>query len=330
MKLTDSLQPHRRPTWVVCLPQDLWHVAIKHSHETGGHMGIDATLHRLQRSVFFPSMRKEVAFWIQTCKECATKNKPSGGPQKHTLVSPVEGYPFQRLSIDFVGPMTPSKKGTVISSLCVTLSPSGSRLFLSDSIVPLMSLILLSRRFSAGTGSLSRFIRTADLTLQPPWYAKLLPLSTSVSPLRPRTTQKPTLLNACIAPWGPSSGRCARTTTGPGQTFSLWRSLPSTPPSAALQASHLIRHFSVVIPDTPLDLIFPGPPEELPAEEPAHLDYVLRLRRRMQDAHGLIRRNIASSVIRQRRLYHAQTNASCPATKSGSSPHVRCQASVAS
>ena len=105
---TTEDRPKRPPQ--LCLPPALWEEAIAALHAAGGHMGRDATLHRLLEVVFFPSMKKRVEEFIRRCPNCQTKERRVA-EQRHTLVSQPAGYPFQKLAIDFVGPLKASSRG---------------------------------------------------------------------------------------------------------------------------------------------------------------------------------------------------------------------------
>ncbi len=71
-------------------------------------MGIHATNDRLRRWFYFPKLRAEMEDFVKGCKTCQQKLWATQ-PQKHTLVLPTCGYPFQRLHIDLVGPLNPSR-----------------------------------------------------------------------------------------------------------------------------------------------------------------------------------------------------------------------------
>ncbi len=98
----------RAPRTVPCLPETWWGPIIKRAHRLGGHMGINTTLQRLVGAVYFPWMRTEVTDHIATCTTCQRKEGKQSD-QRHTLCSPTMGYPFQRLHIDIVGPLSPSR-----------------------------------------------------------------------------------------------------------------------------------------------------------------------------------------------------------------------------
>jgi hypothetical protein len=97
------------PKKVTCLPKILWDDTIRIAHVAGGHMSRDYTSYRLRTSVYFPGMRDEVDGYIKACLTCQAKGR-KGPDQRHTLVSPLQGYPFQRLHIDYVGPLNEGKR----------------------------------------------------------------------------------------------------------------------------------------------------------------------------------------------------------------------------
>ena len=83
---------------LLCLPYTLWEDTMTLAHTIGGHMAADSTLQRLRRSVYFPTMKKEVHDFVAACATCQAKQGRQKD-QRHTLVSPTVGYPFQRLHV---------------------------------------------------------------------------------------------------------------------------------------------------------------------------------------------------------------------------------------
>jgi len=95
----------------LCLPTALQPLTIKTCHEmVGGHMGINTTQNRILTRFYFPRMHKAVENYISQCLTCQRKAGRIKD-QRHTLVSIQEGKPFQKISIDFVGPLRASSKG---------------------------------------------------------------------------------------------------------------------------------------------------------------------------------------------------------------------------
>ena len=96
----------------LCLPLDLVPQLINQYHRNGGHMGIHTTFNRIQGKYYCPNLIKEVELVIRQCQICQKKQgaKPT---QKVLLKSVIDGYPFQRLSVDLVGPLVKSAKGNL-------------------------------------------------------------------------------------------------------------------------------------------------------------------------------------------------------------------------
>ena len=89
----------------VCLPQMLQDDVIKRCHEDGGgHMGVSATQQRVATRFYFPGLHKAVEMAVADCLVCQRK-RTRDKDQKHTLMSIQEGYPFQKIAIDIVGPL---------------------------------------------------------------------------------------------------------------------------------------------------------------------------------------------------------------------------------
>jgi hypothetical protein len=114
---SDQVLRYQRPRcdqfaqpWLLCLPEVLRPTIIRQVHEHGGHCGAEATAQRILRTMFFPRMLPEVKDTLKRCLPCVQKTgtKPK---QKGLLRSVVEGYPFQKLSIDYVGPILPPTNG---------------------------------------------------------------------------------------------------------------------------------------------------------------------------------------------------------------------------
>jgi hypothetical protein len=92
------------------LPKHLWETAIKYVHERTAHQA--ATAEKLRNVFFFQFMTKEVAEMVEACEACQMKTRRGANDQRHTYATTShEGYPFQRLSIDLVGPFPMSPEG---------------------------------------------------------------------------------------------------------------------------------------------------------------------------------------------------------------------------
>ncbi len=87
----------------------MWDDIIRLALVKGGHMGVDVTLGCLKRRVYFPGLHAEILGYMAGCLACQAKR--TGQPyQCHTLSSPLTGYLFQRIHLDFVGPFNLSQR----------------------------------------------------------------------------------------------------------------------------------------------------------------------------------------------------------------------------
>ena len=89
------------------VPKDWQQVSLLKLHKLFGHKGLTDCLIRAQALIWFPNMLPIAQDAISSCLDCQKCNrKPQ--PQKHTLVSPQTGYPWQGIAVDYVGPINTS------------------------------------------------------------------------------------------------------------------------------------------------------------------------------------------------------------------------------
>ena len=91
-------------TDLLCLPGTAKKAIINRVHEEGGHCGVDRTAFRLLQTFYTPHLRAEVQDVLRCCVPCQQKTKSKTG-HKVQPEAVVEGYPFQKLALDFVGPL---------------------------------------------------------------------------------------------------------------------------------------------------------------------------------------------------------------------------------
>lgn len=91
----------------ICIPESLIDFIIRNNHR---HTGMNTTAQRVEERYFIPFIRKRCEEFVRTCVECQAKsNAPKS--QKDQLASVIDGYPFQRICLDFVGPLPPGPTG---------------------------------------------------------------------------------------------------------------------------------------------------------------------------------------------------------------------------
>lgn len=106
----------------IVIPSAFVHKVIKLNHvlPIAGHGGKNATLARLRRMAYWPSMVRDVEKFLKSCKVCL-KFKPARCAKAPILKYPEVTRPFQRVHLDLIGPLPVSDHGhryilTVIDS----------------------------------------------------------------------------------------------------------------------------------------------------------------------------------------------------------------------
>ena len=110
---TDTILRKRSPNSTrdrICVPPPLQSILLGMTHDVGGHLGVNQITRQLRERYFIPHLNAVVQNYIQGCTACHGKRNPSR-PQRHTLIAPQEGAPFQRWAVDFVGPIPASRAG---------------------------------------------------------------------------------------------------------------------------------------------------------------------------------------------------------------------------
>ncbi len=81
-----------------------------HSVLTSGHLGRAKTTSNVKRRFLWPGMRKDIQIFVQSCDSCA-KFKVNGQKRKAALKDIRVGIPMERVCIDIVGPFPVSSQG---------------------------------------------------------------------------------------------------------------------------------------------------------------------------------------------------------------------------
>ncbi|MCO5546811.1 hypothetical protein L7F22_000247 [Adiantum nelumboides] len=90
-----------------------------HDSLVGGHRGINNTLEKLERSFFWPKLRKDVYNYVQKCQVCQKVKSLYQNPARLLQPLPIPDGPFQDISMDFVGPLPASHPSR--NTMCFTM-----------------------------------------------------------------------------------------------------------------------------------------------------------------------------------------------------------------
>ena len=239
---------------------------------------------------------------LRQCTECQVKTGVLKD-QRHTLISTVTGYPFQKLSLDFVGPLPTSHNGnkyilTVKDTFSRWLEAFPVRAATAAVVVNKLEKEIFSRyglcdqmHSDRGTQFLSDLVHDVAQTFgvratATPAYN---PKSNSVE------RSHRTLENAITALVGDRQSDWEKFL--PHVLFAMR--------TAVCRSTGLAPYKTLFGRDasTQLDLIF-GNPNADTSQYRSSADYALALQNRVQAAHKWARENMAVAVERQRRAYH--------------------------
>ncbi|UYV61724.1 hypothetical protein LAZ67_1006165, partial [Cordylochernes scorpioides] len=81
-----------------------------HNHMLNGHLGVARTTYRLKNKYHWPSMLKDVSEFVKTCHLCQSRKGSNQSPSGLLQPIPPAKYPFERIGIDFVGPLPSTKR----------------------------------------------------------------------------------------------------------------------------------------------------------------------------------------------------------------------------
>lgn len=120
-RLIDNLLYKRNPTPhgknnLLVIPGHLKYEILfsNHCEPLAGHLGMNKTYSKLKHRFYWSGMEKDIEKFVRGCPDCqhrkgATNKKPAG------LLQPIEvGLPFERVSIDILGPFKRTKAGNTV------------------------------------------------------------------------------------------------------------------------------------------------------------------------------------------------------------------------
>src|SRR5216110_915795 len=80
---------------------------MTHNHEMGGHFGVDTTYNKIADRYYWKGMYDDIKNYVKSCDTCQKRGQKGG----KSYLNPIEvGEPFERIRIDFVGPLERTKR----------------------------------------------------------------------------------------------------------------------------------------------------------------------------------------------------------------------------
>nr|CAD2200431.1 unnamed protein product [Meloidogyne enterolobii] len=101
--------------WKIIIPAGLKNTIIKEFHEDplqGAHLGLQRTLEKIKRTMFWKGMTRDITDKIRVCEVCQ-RRKIVGKHLSREEIYPIEpaSRPFDRINIDLLGPIQKSLRG---------------------------------------------------------------------------------------------------------------------------------------------------------------------------------------------------------------------------
>ena len=100
-------------SWKLVVPKDDRRKLIHENHDdvTSGHVGVYKTYWKLRSKFYWPKMRSDVSKYIRACQTCQQIKPEQKAPAGLMGTRPKISYPWQMISLDFMGPFVRSSGG---------------------------------------------------------------------------------------------------------------------------------------------------------------------------------------------------------------------------
>ena len=299
---------------LLVLPTAMLDQIIGAAHASCGHKGVEITTESLRRHVFTPHLRAQVDDHIRRCPACQAR-KGAVPDQRHTYRSTVDGYPFQRLSIDFVGPLPRSRNG---NNYILTCRDTFSRWLeaypIKEATTKVVARTLekeifcrygLPDRIHSDRGSQFTSLFFQDLaatlgivaTTTPAYNPKSNPVERAHRDLKD-------ILRGLMN----QNDQTSWEDLLPQAVFAM--NTATSEPTGLAPYKILFGRDAA----TPLDHLFEPPPKDESAFH-SHDEYLHSLRQRIHQAHQFARDKIGNFIRRQRRRYHQEYKEIQPGSK---------------
>lgn len=110
----------------IVVPSSIRNQIISMAHDgLSGHLGVQKTYKKLLSHYFWPGMRKSISEYVKSCHTCQMVGKPNQPiPPAPLTPVPIMSEPFEKVMIDCVGPLPPTRKG---SKYLLTIMCTASR-----------------------------------------------------------------------------------------------------------------------------------------------------------------------------------------------------------
>jgi transposase InsO family protein len=102
------------PRRLLVIPAEMRREVLYSCHEhlaSGGHLGRDRTIQRIQERYFWPGLVADAERWCASCIQCLETKTPARQYRIRLEAVPVPGEPWDLVSVDATGPFPTTKRG---------------------------------------------------------------------------------------------------------------------------------------------------------------------------------------------------------------------------
>jgi hypothetical protein len=126
----------------ICVPRSMQKELVELAH--AGHRGVTETLEKLRARAYFPGMDDLARLIVINCVQCIQKSNSIPSTKNKVQHHETLGYPFQRVYLDTVGPLTPCRyKGSICKHI-LTIQDGFTRHLVAIPVSDLEAKTLLS------------------------------------------------------------------------------------------------------------------------------------------------------------------------------------------
>ena len=126
----------------ICVPRSMQRELVELAH--AGHRGMTETLDKLRARAFFPGMNNLVTLIVTNCVPCIQKTNVIPSAKNKVQHHELLGYPFQRVYLDTVGPLTPCRYKGVVCRHILTVQDGFTRYLVAIPIPDLEAKTILA------------------------------------------------------------------------------------------------------------------------------------------------------------------------------------------
>ena len=288
----------------ILIPPPLVKEVLTQCHDvvTAGHVGMTKTLANVRRRFLWCGMRKDVEIHVRRCELCARYKSP-GHKRRAGLKDHCAGVTMERVTMDIVGPFPKSKEGNVYVLVCVDCFTKYIEVYSLPNQEAVTIAKVISDHFVPHHGT-PYFIHTDQgPNFESQLFAEVCRLlkieKTRTTPFHPQSD-------------GQSERMIKTLTTMVAQICeeqSDWDSFVQLMAGAYRATPHATTEFSPNFMlygrelNMPVDLMMGASPED----PSSPVDFVTKLKARLNFAYDLCKQKLGRAAERQRRLYNSRT-----------------------